>query len=204
MDAILKSLSLGFLLRSVFAGTFFVLAYCMDTNGTSNGVEINSEDIFSVGLVFALVAGVTVYGIHRSVIFPWIEWLLNADWAKKRRAGSMTLISKNTIDDVVRRWDSRAKAREKERYRAEQIVSWGDYIHLQYASAWCIVLGSATGLIFGGHRPPPHWVFLSLLAFFFVLAASISAWRSRSLEERWPAVTQSSAGSQTSNLPSQP
>ena len=208
MDAILKSLSLGFLLRSVFAGTFFVFAYGMDTTGTSNGVEINSDNIFSVGLVFALVVGVTVYGIHRSVFFPWVEWLLNADWAKKSRREGRTLISKNTIDDVVRRWDSRARSGEEGRYRAEQIASWGDYIHLQYASAWCIVLGSVAGIIFGGRRPPQHWFFLSLLALFFVVAASISAWRSRSLEEHWSPVGPTKQPSESSiritSDPSQP
>jgi hypothetical protein len=193
METIVKSLSLGFLLRSVFAGTFFVLTYCMDTNGTSSGVDVSSDNIFSVGLVFALVAGVTVYGIHRSVIFPWIEWHLSTDWSRKKRKEWKTLISKNAIDDIVRRWDSRAEDDKQARYRAKQIASWGDYIHLQYASAWCIVLGSASGVILGGHRPPPHWLFFGLLAFFFFITASVSAWRSRSLEDNWPPVSEKSA-----------
>ncbi|SRR5579872_2920837 len=188
MDAILKSFSLGFLLRSVFAGTFFVLIYYMDTNGTSAEITLSPENIFSVGLVFALVAGVTVYGVHRSVVFPWIEWLLSADRSRRLRREWKTLISENAINDVVRRWDSRAEQGKEAVYRAEQIASWGDYIHLQYASAWCIIFGLLVGAKFGGKWPPPHWRFFAALALFFCIAASISAWRSRSLEEHWSPV----------------
>ena len=89
MGEILKSLSLSFLLRSVFAGTFFVLAFWVSTNGTCKAIEIDSGNVFSVGLVFALIAGVNVYGVHRSVVFPLIEWALNSDWAMgQRRQGA--------------------------------------------------------------------------------------------------------------------
>src|SRR5271156_4210449 len=77
MDAILKSFSISFLLRSFFAGVFFVLSYRVAAEGLKNALEINSKDIFTIGLLFALVAGVTVYGIHRSLIYPIIEWFFN-------------------------------------------------------------------------------------------------------------------------------
>jgi hypothetical protein len=85
METVLKSFSLGFLLRSVFAGTFFVLTYSVATKNTPAEIHVNTENLFSFGLVFALVAGVTVYGIHRSVVYPWVEWALDADWAKRLR-----------------------------------------------------------------------------------------------------------------------
>ena len=109
MDAILKSFSVGFLLRSVFAGAFFVLTYVEATKNTLAEIHVNAGNIFAVGLVFALVAGVTVYGVHRSVIYPLFEWGLYAEWAKRcRTKPRRRFISKNVIDGLVRRWDDKA------------------------------------------------------------------------------------------------
>lgn len=188
MGEILKSLSLSFLLRSVFAGTFFVLAYWVATNGTCKAIEIDSGNIFSVGLVFALVAGVNVYGVHRSVVFPLIEWALNSNWAMMQRRRGRTLISENTIRNLVKRWDLRAVRDEQMHYRAEQIVVWADYVHLQYASAWCIVLGSITGMTVAGRWHLPHWRVSAALVVFLFAAASVSAWRSHSVEEKWKVI----------------
>ncbi len=183
MDALLKSFSLSFLLRSAFAGAFFVLAYYLATNGTCEAIDLGSENVFSLGLVIALVVGATVYGIHRSLIFPWFEWLLNSDLARKIRGKWFPLISENTLKDVVRRWDSTSEKEHQRRNRTDHITAWADYIHFQYASAWCTFLGAATGVIVSGRCPPPHWGWITLLVMAFFIAASVSAWRARSVEE---------------------
>src|SRR5271170_6257056 len=159
MDAILKSFSISFLLRSFFAGVFFVLSYRMAEQGLKNALEINSKDIFTIGLLFALVAGVTVYGIHRSLIYPIIEWFFNctknvrkkrAMWIKKKEF-RWTLISQNTIVNLVERWDRRAKGGKEKRFREEQFSIWADYIHLQYTSSLCIFFGSWSAIIANNH-----------------------------------------------------
>jgi hypothetical protein len=188
MDILLKSFSLGFLLRSAFAGTFFVLAYYMATSGTCQAIAINSGNVFSLGLVFALVAGVTVYGMHRSLIFPWIEWFLNSNLARKLRKGQLPLVSENTVKDIVRRWDSKSEKEQERRNRTEQITVWADYVHFQYVSAWCTLIGVATGVIVSGRYPPPHWHRIVALAVLFIVAASVSAWRGRSVEEHCVAI----------------
>jgi hypothetical protein len=189
MDTILKSFSLGFLLRSVFAGAFFVLSYCVATSG----YNFAAEKLISVGLPCALIAGVTVYGLHRSLIYPVLEWGFNADWAKRLRATKQklwkqefrwTLISQNTINNLVVRWDSKSKEGKKLRCRFNQIATWADYIHLQYTSALCIIFGSLAGVIVtGGHHP----INLPLLGLFISLfiAGIVSNWRSHSVEEHW-------------------
>ena len=189
METILKSFSLGFLLRSVFAGAFFVLTYSVATKGTSAAIYVNSGNIFSLGMVFALVAGVTVYGIHRSVIFPLFEWFLVAKWAKDwRKSKYLRLISDNVIYDLVRRWDSKAEKAERHtqmRHRTEQITVWADYIHLQYTSAWCILGGYLAGGFVGQSCDMRYWRLLIAIAGFFAFAATASAWRARSVEEYW-------------------
>jgi hypothetical protein len=116
MDAILKSFSISFLLRSFFAGVFFVLSYQVAEHGLKSALEINSKDIFSIGLPFALVAGVTVYGIHRSLIYPIIEWFFSCTKIFRENKRKLfkkefrwTLISQNTINNLVERWDRGAK-----------------------------------------------------------------------------------------------
>jgi hypothetical protein len=184
MDTVLKSFSLGFLLRSLFAGVFFVLTYSAATKNTLAEIQVNAGNVFSFGLVFALAAGVTVYGIHRSAIYPWIEWALYADWAKKwREDPRLRLISKNVIDGIVGRWDAKAEGPARMRSRAEQINAWGDYIHLQYTSALCIVTGYATGGFVGRSCEMRYWRLFLAIAGFFAVFATASAWRSRSVED---------------------
>src|SRR5579863_3856523 len=122
METILKSFSLGFLLRSIFSGTFFVLTYSVATKNTPAEVQVNAGNLFSFGMVFALVSGVTVYGIHRSVVYPVFEWAIGANWAKKCRKNGTSLISDNATRDLVNRWDSKADNESRHarmRYRAE-------------------------------------------------------------------------------------
>ena len=192
MDTLVKSFPLSFLLRSVFSGAFFVVSYCVVSSGYVNELKIKSENIFTIALPFALIAGVTVYGIHRSLLYPLFEWCFNSEWAVKQRGVWNTLISENTIKNLVKRWDNKAEDVNQRRYeRAKQLEIWADYIHLQFASAWCIILGSVAGAIIRcghhwhhGHRGHHHWhCLLVSVAFIFFVAACISNWRSHSVEE---------------------
>jgi hypothetical protein len=183
METFLKSVSLGFLLRNVLAGAFFVITYSIATKGTCAAISVNSGNIFSFGLGFALLAGITIYGIHRSVIFPWIEWFLNSTCTRKLRKDCLPLISRNTIKDILRRWDSRAEKDKLISNRAGHITTWADYVHSQYVSAWCICMGAAAGMIVSGRYSLPHWGWIVGFTIFFCFAASVSAWRARSVED---------------------
>ncbi len=188
METILKSFGIGFLLRSAFAGTFFVFAWQATTNSKIAG-GIDSKNIFSVELAIALVAGVTVYGIHRSLVFPFIEWALSSDWAKKLRRTWLPLVSRNARHDIVGRWESRASNKDdKLRYCAEQITGWGDFVHSQYVAAWCILSGAAMGTMIDGECAVPHWRAVFISASLFAVAATVSAWRARSVEEHFRSI----------------
>ena len=196
MDTILKSFSVGFLLRNLFAGVFFVLACYVATKGGRNTFEINSTNIFPIGLPFALISGLTVYGIHRSILYPLLfEWGFNANWARELRKNCLPLISKNTTENLLNRWDNKSGDRKKRRYeRAKQLEVWADYIHLQFASGWCIIFGYMMGSIITSRHHSYRWhqwhhgyhhmqCLVFVVAAIFIIAGAISNWRSHSVED---------------------
>ena len=187
MEAFLKSFPLGFLLRSAFSGVFFVVSFCA---ASPNLVKINSDNIFSIGLPFALIAGVIVYGLHRSLIYPWIEWALNANWAKNLREKCLPLISKNSIKTLADSWDAKSNnGKDKLHKRGEQLAVWADYAHLQYASSLCIILGAFSSTLISDSQyemcRPLFWLII-----IFAVAAFVSDWRWHSVQQLLPSIVE--------------
>lgn len=180
MDSILKAFSIGFLLRSVFSGIFFVIAYYVASHDPHELVKIESTLQFSVALPVALFAGVTAYGIHRSLIYPIIECCFDSEPGKRCRK-CMPLISTSTINTLLWRWNQIV---EQEKWDCkvinEHLNTWADFIHLQFTSSLSIILGVIVGLIVspGLH---PHYCPLICLAVLFLLAAILSNWRSHTV-----------------------
>lgn len=137
-EEILGSFPLGFLLRSLFSGAFFTVAcyYAATNHGYKNCKIFDKESALSVGLSVSLIAGVSVYGLHRAFLFPLIEWAFNAEWARNVRSSGFGFISTNTINSLIERWGL-----EKQNH----IRHWADYAHLQYSSFLSIVLGLLAG-----------------------------------------------------------
>ena len=189
MDKILESFPLGFLIRSVFSGVFFVLTFHF-VAPKCHGID--SDNIFTKGLAFSLVAGVTMYGLHRSLVYPWIEWAFNMPWAVGLRAKGKTLITDDSIRHLAKIWDSKSEKLGDLRFqRGKQIATWADYTHLQYVSAWCILsgtfLGSLINIFYGSFHPFCHLIlclFFVWLARIFILAAVVSNWRLFSVLQR--------------------
>lgn len=178
-------------MRCLFSGVFFVLSYCVSSHGYKSEIPINAEKILSFGLPFAVISGVIVYGIHRSVIFPIIEWILDSDRAYECRAKWRTLISENTIRNLKKRWKNRGTPGESDEYKyTRHLEVWGDYIHNQYAAGLCIILGSLTAVIVSGDLwRPPNIPLVLLIAVFFG-SAVISHWRAYSVEQHLPTVSE--------------
>lgn len=173
----MQSFRVSFLLRSFFSGVFFVLSYC----NTATPDWINKEDIISLGLPSALIAGVFVYGIHRSLLYPFMEWFFNSQRAVEIRKGKWTLISDGTMGHISNRWADNDPAKQVER-RREFFNVWADYIHLQYTSAWCLLFGSISGAVVSGGDCTWNCP-LIILFFIFFIAANVSNWRSHSAEQ---------------------
>ena len=190
MDTILQTFPLSFLLRSAFSGVFFVLSYCVVTGNKAHiKVDVNNN-LLTVALPFALTAGVIVYTLHRSLIYPFIEYMFDQKEAIKARESEFRFISQITINRLKKRLLRRATEAKPYPYHvANYIAAWADYVHLQYVSAWCILFGAITGgivdhticicsLSFPPINPPLAWLFIVLF-----LAASISNWRLHSVDE---------------------
>ena len=105
MDSILKSFSIGFLLRSVFSGVFFVVSYYVASHNPVDLSTIDGKTLLSLGLPVALFAGVTTYGLHRSLFYPFIECCYDSDRGKALRQ-RMPLIRVSTIHILLWRWSA--------------------------------------------------------------------------------------------------
>jgi hypothetical protein len=137
MDSILKTFSIGFLLRSVFAGIFVVVSYYVAFYGLEATVmKIEAKSISSPALLVALFAGVVVYGVHRSMVYPFIEGFFDSKvgkdlrkWRPKALRGwkPLALISHNTIQTLLWRWDQGAEERRWDHEKInKRLNEWAD------------------------------------------------------------------------------
>jgi len=184
MDSILSAFSnIGFLLRSVFAGAFFVVSYYVATHARLEPEKIEPSSLLSVAFPVALFVGVTAYGIHRSLVFPIIEACFDLNGCINWRAKNGRLILKSTVEKLLDRWKRAVEDKQKtDSELAKRLTVWADYTQLQYVSALCVVLGAFAGKVVTPGPHPPHgplvWATIILL-----LAALISDWRLRAVDE---------------------
>jgi hypothetical protein len=183
-DSLLQSLSLGFLLRSIFAGVFFVASFYTATDYPSQFAkmkELGATDMLGI----ALFSGVIIYCIHRAVVYPLIEWALDSALAQSLRA-KVPLISTLSVTALVRRWDRNSSdADGPNPERAKNISTWGDYTHLLYVSALCILMGAVSARVSSKATLEMNCP-LTILCVFLGCAALISDWRLRRVDETAP------------------
>jgi hypothetical protein len=177
MESVLKSFSVSFLLRSVFAGAFFVISYQVAVCGPASlGYWLKSTNLFAVAVPIALVAGVSIYGLHRALLYPLIECLLDSGWCKHWRS-RCPLIRDETVEVLVKSWDMAAEDSKRMQERAQQASAWADFTHLQYVSCLCIAGGAIVGNWVVGFSGREFSCPLIVLAFIFFIAGLISDWR---------------------------
>lgn len=204
MEQILKGFSLSFLLRSAFSGAFFVLSFLFCVLGREKvGEKLLSTSGLDV-LGFSVFAGVMVYSIHRSIIYPWLEWGMDANWFRRVRAGGVkpppcstpfiykiwpiikaakwSLISANTLKRIIGQWDRAAKSGEEHINRSKLIQTWADFAHMQYTSALCIICGAVVGWVFakGTLETSCPLVWFTVVLFF---SGFFSDWRLHSVQD---------------------
>jgi len=175
MDSILKSFKIGFLLRSVFSGLFFVVSYYVATHNPEDLSPIDDNTFLSLGLPVALFTGVTTYGLHRSLFYPLFESFYDCDCGKCLRSCA-PLIRSSTIEKLLWRWDADGAATGDRKKLNSHLNSWADFTHLQYTSAYCILLGAIVGCLVAPGEHPVCWPLAFIMVILF-LAAFISDWR---------------------------
>jgi len=179
MDSLLKAFSIGFLLRSVFSGIFFVIAYYVASHGRADFMMIEGKSIFFVALPVALFAGVTAYGIHRSLVYGLFEWWFDSNPGKACRK-SKPLISTSTIQTLLYRWNQNTQGPFDRKRMNKHFNEWADFIHLQFTSSHCFGLGALVGWITVSGKHAPCCPLICLWGLLF-LAAVVSNWRSHSV-----------------------
>jgi hypothetical protein len=190
MESLLQQLQVGLILRSLFAGGFFVLGYWL--SGAEQAFALATDSALPWILAVALLAGFTSYVLHRSILYPFIEWGLNSRCAALMRR-CFPLISQRTIALMKELWGYNActsdlktaqeSAREKaDTERAVALRRWADFVHFLYASALCLGLGSLSwGLTTEGDHHL-NWVIVAIMIIFFGAGLS-SDWRLHSVRE---------------------
>jgi hypothetical protein len=171
MEDAIKSFQPGFLLRSLFAGAFFPIAYyvCSHSPPPYFYIGVGKEDIALLALI-SLLAGVTTYALHRSIVYPLIECILDI-WYPR-------LISDLTIDRIQRYWEP-SQIESK-------LSTWGDYSHSQYCTALCIGLGALAARLFAvGSSLRDNWALLLSSMVLFFAAGFISDCRLRAVRDRF-------------------
>lgn len=143
MDSILKTFSLGFLLRSIFAGYLFFITYLMgfDRIPVEKVIATLETDGVVLNLLLAsLLTGATVYGFHRAILYPlFIEWWLNGYWDRIPKA--FHFISEKSMDYILSVWDLGSEPFREKQFRYQRTERWGDHTHLQYTSSLSAYLG---------------------------------------------------------------
>jgi hypothetical protein len=179
MSQLLGVFSPGFLLRCLFSGAYFCVAFVVATPASQDFGSIKLTLTSSIGI--SLFAGVATYTFHRSAIYAVLEWALNARRAKKCRA-AYPLISRRTIQLLLRQWARPAVGDEIARERARHFSTWGDYVHLQYTSALCLLLGASCGALVTDGKVEPYAP-LILVGFVLFLAGLVADWRLHAISE---------------------
>lgn len=182
MEPLLKSFSLGFLLRSVFAGAFFVIAYQIAAEGTQAVLHIDSPGLLAAAFPISLFSGVIIYGLHRALLYPFVEYVFHTSAGKKTRE-QFPLISNATVDALLDIWGMGAEVDKKTQEYARKTSEWADFTHLHYASALCIGAGAAARVIIVPGNYRPYWP-LILLFFVLLVAGLVSDWRLKRVRER--------------------
>lgn len=182
MEQLLRSFSLGLLLRSLFAGVFLVVSYTAAVSGVDALSGIIASDALGKTIALSLFVGVVAYTFHRSIIYPLIEWVLNSQMAKGFRS-KCPLISVETIDVLQMKWDYAAKDWDFKGARSERLSSWADFAHLQYVSGFCIAVGAWAGAMIGAYNTCVNWP-LAITAIALLAAALISDWRLHAVREK--------------------
>ncbi len=143
METVLKAFPFQLICRGVFPGGFFVVSYIVASKGWC-GLKNIDKDSISSWLLTAVFSGVMVYILHRSLLYPLVEysfdrWYVKANRCKCRKC--CPPISKRT---TVRRlaWWSTGERKFPDENIASHLTTWNDYVHLQYASGLCIISGA--------------------------------------------------------------
>lgn len=179
MESLLNSLSLGILLRCFAAGIYGVISYTAATSDAESWDILLKFEPHLLGL--ALLGGATVYGLHRSLLYPFMEFFLDSERVVEWRK-SAPLISEQSCKALQRRWERTGNEHSCKSGIVKHTSNWADWAHMQYSSMWCIIAGAIGAAITLPATLEPSWP-LIMIATLFGGSAVVSDWRLHSVED---------------------
>lgn len=183
MDAILSSFPFQLIYRGVFPGCFFAMSFVVASRGWEGLEKIENSDLFTRWMPLAVFVGVIVYVLHRSLLYPVLECFFDSRRARKAQC-HCPFICATTVLRSLEMWSTGEKSEPNENID-RHLTAWNDYVHLQYASAWCIVAGAVCACNANAAPSCP----LILLTITFFLGGLLSEWRLRVVRHhrhKWP------------------
>jgi hypothetical protein len=190
MDKLLERSALGAIFRHLISGLVFTMA-AIYVNTTNHNEFCNiASNNYSILAVVSLVAGTLIYGLHRGLSNPISEYGVYAittwSWLKWTRC---VFFPTPCLDSLVKRWEAR-RATEKDiwlkhKVITDHIMSWADYIHLLYTSAFAVWLGSLTLFATCNYNEIEFDWLIFLSGFVLLLGAGVNDARKYIAEERW-------------------
>jgi hypothetical protein len=174
MDNILKSFPLALIFRGVFPGGFFVISCVVAQNGWK-ALPCIGKDILAIWLPVAIFVGVIAYVVHRSVVYPFIECFFDG-YVSYNSKRCCSPIGANTIRRALYMWSIGEYEDPKVNF-ARHLVTWNDYVQLQYTSVLCIIFGAVVGraVACNGDAKADCWLIALTVA--FVVGGLFSHWR---------------------------
>lgn len=191
MNDFWKSFDIGFLLRSVFAGYLFIISFIVAAEYTELVFVLcfHNKEVISLFLIGSLLAGVSIYTIHRILLYPIsLERIINNRrvflWILRRKC-----ITDDTLEYLLDVWDLEG-GESLTSIRYKNTKPWADNTHLMYASSLSIFLGIILGFIISDNNW--DWYFfiqnkvqnvLSVFWFLFLIAGVVSDIRLKVVRE---------------------
>jgi hypothetical protein len=141
----------------------------------------SSGDAATSTLSLATFVGVTVYILHRAVLYPILEQLFSIGVIDRFRR-RWPLISRRSLNVLGDLWSAGAESGKQAEAIARQIAIWGDYTHMLYVSALCVVAGSLLRTLTTPARYEFSWT-LAIAVLVLASAGLISNWRLHAVRE---------------------
>jgi hypothetical protein len=168
----LPDLNLNDLLRSGFAGAFFILVAATSFNDPGQLLKDNKDvagALVALGVPVSLTIGTVIYALHRAIPFQGFYWicavvvhLLHALKNKSLHGWK----NKSTRELDITRW----KNHRKENSLQRRLVEWASQIHFLYCLSWSSKSALCLGDIFMWEQSSTYFR-VQCLFWFFLLSA---------------------------------
>lgn len=179
MEALISALQVGFLLRSLIAGAYFVAAYAFAKGGIA---ELSALPTAGARLAFLVIlVGITAYTLHRALVYPFIESFFNSRTAQSlRRSGRVRFVSPETVKVLKDLWCA-AEQSSPDKAAISHIRTWADYTHVLYVSSFSLVGGISLAEFTAQSAYDPRIVIA--LSYVMLVGALLSDWRLHAVRE---------------------